>query len=69
MNSEWRIELFFQGYRDEWRREAGRRRRVRQGWAPRRRQGHVLHAFLAGLGQRLRAWGSRLEERYGALAQ
>lgn len=69
MYNEWQIELFFQGYRDEWRREAARRRRARQGLVRRTNKGRVLHALLAGLGQRLRAWGSRLEERYGTVVQ
>lgn len=47
-------------------REAEAQRLQRQAGAVRARRDHFYCVALAQLGQRLSAWGERLQERYGA---
>lgn len=47
-------------------REAERERLIRRMLAGRRGPGHLYRRILAALGQRMVAWGCRLQARYGA---
>jgi hypothetical protein len=64
--------MFWMDYRnakmrhEEFLRQAERRRLARQALSARRTNNHPSSRILTKLGQRLIAWGSRLQEHYGS---